>query len=245
MFARQSGSYKPAERDIARRLREKEGLPIRRIAKLLGVSPSSVHGWTSDIDVAPEHRDRNLNGPGGPNHPETVAKRNAAWIRLNRERRETAQMEGREQARAGDPLHLAGCMLYWAEGDKNRNTLGLSNSDPDMLRFFCRFLRRTLEVSDDRLALRVNVYLGGDLTIEDVRCYWLDALELRSSNWRQPIVDHAPTSSSGKRPHRLPFGVARVRVLKSTYLLQHIYGAIQEYAEFDEPRWLDLPRRAS
>jgi hypothetical protein len=34
-----------------------------------------------------------------------------------------------------------------------------------------------------------------------------------------------------------------LRVLKSTHLVQHIYGAIQEYAGFDEPRWLDGPPR--
>jgi hypothetical protein len=28
-------------------------------------------------------------------------------------------------------------------------------------------------------------------------------------------------------------------------LVQHIYGAIQEYAGFDEPRWLDGPPRKS
>ena len=28
-----------------------------------------------------------------------------------------------------------------------------------------------------------------------------------------------------------------------TQLVQHIYGAIQEYAGFEEPRWLDGPPR--
>ena len=32
-------------------------------------------------------------------------------------------------------------------------------------------------------------------------------------------------------------------VAKSTRILQHIYGAIQEYAGFEEPRWLDGPPR--
>jgi hypothetical protein len=27
--------------------------------------------------------------------------------------------------------------------------------------------------------------------------------------------------------------------LGSTQIVQHIYGAIQEYAGFEEPRWLD------
>jgi hypothetical protein len=30
----------------------------------------------------------------------------------------------------------------------------------------------------------------------------------------------------------------------STAIVQHIYGAIQEYGGFDEPRWLDCAPRA-
>ena len=30
-----------------------------------------------------------------------------------------------------------------------------------------------------------------------------------------------------------------IRVLKSTWLVQHIYGAIQEYGGFEESRWVD------
>jgi hypothetical protein len=39
--------------------------------------------------------------------------------------------------------------------------------------------------------------------------------------------------------------VCTLTVAKSTHLVQHIYGAIQEYARFEEPRWLDGPPRKS
>jgi hypothetical protein len=52
-------------------------------------------------------------------------------------------------------------------------------------------------------------------------------------------MNHTPTSSSGMKTNRLPYGVCNVRVLRSTALVQHIYGAIQEYGGFEEPRWLD------
>jgi hypothetical protein len=55
------------------------------------------------------------------------------------------------------------------------------------------------------------------------------------------VVNHYPTSSSGKQFNRLPYGVCALR-LNDTRIIQHIYGAIQEYAGFDEPRWLDGPR---
>lgn len=60
---------------------------------------------------------------------------------------------------------------------------------------------------------------------------------------RKGVENHLPTSSSGRKANKLPLGVCTLRVKKSTRLLQHIYGAIQEYGGFDEPRWLDGPPR--
>jgi hypothetical protein len=51
---------------------------------------------------------------------------------------------------------------------------------------------------------------------------------------------HQPLSNLEQRQkkNRLPYGVCQLR-LHSTPVIQHIYGAIQEYAGFEEPRWLD------
>jgi len=38
----------------------------------------------------------------------------------------------------------------------------------------------------------------------------------------------------------VPYGVCRL-CLGDTRIAQHIYGAIQEYGGFEEPRWLDGP----
>jgi hypothetical protein len=55
----------------------------------------------------------------------------------------------------------------------------------------------------------------------------------------EPVgLDLLPTSSSGRARNKLPYGVCTLRV-HSTWMVQHIYGAIQEYGGFDEPAWLD------
>ncbi|HVF77276.1 MAG TPA: hypothetical protein VNA28_03180 [Solirubrobacteraceae bacterium] len=41
-----------------------------------------------------------------------------------------------------------------------------------------------------------------------------------------------PTSSSGHAKNRLVYGVCSLK-LGSTHALQHIYGAIQEYGDFE------------
>ena len=129
-------------------------------------------------------------------------------------------------------------MLYWAEGDKSRNTVKFSNSDPRMLVVFRRFLTEALAVEIDEILMSLNVYTNNGLSIEEIEVYWLDLLELPHSSVRKHMVNHMPTSSSGRAKNRLRYGVCTLRV-HSTWIVQHIYGAIQEYGGFEEPAWLD------
>ena len=129
-------------------------------------------------------------------------------------------------------------MLYWAEGSKSRNSVQLSNSDVHLLRFFRHFLSTCFDVRAERFRVALHVYLGNGLEVQEIERYWLGHLDLPSSCLRRHQVNPLPTSSSGRKKNRLPYGVCRLTV-HDTRIVQHIYGAIQEYAGFDEPRWLD------
>lgn len=224
---------KSEERLEAQRLRGEEGLAITMIAARLGVSKSSVSRWVRDIALTPEQhaalRTRNplynaqLRGQGGRSRS----------ARLERER---AQLHGRELARRGDALHAQGCMLYWAEGTKSRNTVQFTNSDADMLELFLRFLRRCYGVRDDRVAFSVNCFTPDPTEI--VR-WWLSRLGLPAGCARAATVNRPSRASRGRRGHVLPHGTARLAVY-STFIVQSIYGAIQEYAGVARPEWLDL-----
>jgi hypothetical protein len=239
MFVRWDGQARDEEKYLeARRLREEDALPFKQIASQLDVSVSTAFLWTKDIVLDPESIDRNLYGPTGPLNREHVAARVATWRKKNRERRLSYQEAGRARARQGDSHHMAGCMLYWAEGSKERNAAKLCNSDVHMMRYFRRFLTACFDVPPEKLKLRLHVYLGNGLSIEEIEDYWLAELELSRSALRKHSINPLPTSSSGMKKNRLPFGVATLTV-NSTEIVQHIFGAIQEYAGFDEPRWLD------
>jgi hypothetical protein len=227
------------ERLEARRLRREEGMPIKRIAARLSVAPSTVLYWTKDIKLTPEQRARNACGPQGPQNPERIARRAEACRRSARARRLQSQQEGRALAALQEPLHQAGCVLYWAEGTKSRNEVCLANSDVHMQQLFIRFLRTYFALDADRFGVRLNVYTGNGLSIAEIEDYWLDALALPRSCLRKHTINHHPTSSSGTKKRKLPYGVCFLRVYKSTPIVQHIYGAIQEYAGFEETRWLD------
>ena len=234
---------KPNERREARRLR-RQGEPFKRIAAQLAVSVSTVHGWTRDIELTEEQKVQNLRGPRGPQNPAHIARRTESWRKKNRDRRRTYQEEGRKRARLREPLHIAGCMLYWAEGTKDRNVLKFVNSDPAMVCFFATFLKSCLGVKPEEFRIRLNVYTNNGLGLREIEDFWLACLELPRTCLRGHSLNHYPTSSSGAK-RSLPYGVCTLTVAKSTHLVQHIYGAIQEYAGFEEPRWLDGPPRKS
>ena len=129
-------------------------------------------------------------------------------------------------------------MLYWAEGAKARNSIQFTNSDPHMVALFKRFLTEALNVPPETILVSINVYTNNGMSLTEIERYWLELLDLPAENARKHMTNHMPTSSSGRAKNKLPYGVCTLRV-HNTWMLQHIYGAIQEYAGFDEPAWLD------
>ncbi|MBA3533585.1 MAG: hypothetical protein H0T73_16825, partial [Ardenticatenales bacterium] len=133
---------KPELRKEARRLRQ-EGKAINEIARILGVSKASVSVWVRDIELTEEQKAQLTK-------QQRSFKAQSAGAQANREKfrefRIAYQEAGRSKAREGSSLHMAGCMLYWAEGTKARTQVNFANSDPNMVRFFMRFLREEVDI---------------------------------------------------------------------------------------------------
>jgi hypothetical protein len=110
--------------------------------------------WVRDIELTAEQRARlRLLNPAY-NRQLSGQPRSGAMSRAT-----TRSAAGRSRPRkGGDALHVAGCMLYWAEGWKNRNQLSFANADPDMIRLFVRFLR-SLECETNGSASRATFSL--------------------------------------------------------------------------------------
>jgi hypothetical protein len=225
----------PAKYWEARRLRS-AGTPFKQIAKRLEISPATAHRWTADIELTREQE-----AAIAREAERRWTARAASWSETCQARRRSYQEQGRAKAREQDALHMMGTMLYWAEGAKDRNALVFANSDPGMVGLFVRFLREALGAEEDRISMRINVYLGNGLRIEEIEAYWLEITGLSASSLRAHTINHFPTSSSGRRAHKLPYGVCAIAIY-STQLVQHVFGAIQEYSDVDEPDWLDGAR---
>jgi transposase-like protein len=226
---------KTAEREEARRLRLEHGLPIKLIARIVGVAPSSVSVWVRDVQLTAEqlHALRRMNPAF--NRQLRGATRNAE---RGRARRSASQERGREMARKHEPLHVAGAMLYWAEGDKShKNAARISNSDPEILRLFVHFLRVYFDVPDRQLRVTCHLFADHVERQTEIEQFWLDVVQLPRSCLCKSHVNVYSKYSQKKRTNKLPYGTSRITV-HSTEIIQCIYGAIQEYGAFERPEWL-------
>lgn len=225
---------KTVEREQARELRRARGLPIKEIARLVGVAPSSVSVWVRDVPLTSVQIEALRQKNPAYNRQLRGANRNAE---RGRARRSAYQDEGRALARRANPLHVAGAMLYWAEGDKRSNCARLSNSDPELVRLFAHFLRTEFGVSDERLRITCNLFADHVDRQYEIEQFWLDLLELPRSCLCKSFVNVYSKYSQKKRRNKLPYGTVRVCV-HSARVVQSIYGSIQEYGGFERPAWL-------
>jgi len=202
---------------------------VKQIASLLGVSQSSVSLWVRDIRLTDQQRMRLIE--------RARSSRNRSRSAHFRSRRLADQNEGRILARQGDAMHVAGCMLYWAEGSKSRNTVQFVNSDPAVVRCFVEFLRTHFAVSDDAFRLDCNLFADHVERQREIEQFWLNTLDLPTSCLRKSTVNVYSKYSQKKRQNKLPYGTVRLCV-HSTRVVQSIYGSIQEYGGFERPEWL-------
>jgi len=208
-------------------------MSVRDIEQRLGIAHSTASIWVRDVELTPEQRD-------------ALRRRPRPGNTLHLRRRQAAQELGRLVARRGEPLHAIGCMLFWAEGSRHTNCVRLTNSDPALVCLFASFLRHYFDVPDQKFRVWCNLFADHADLQHEVEQFWLDALGLPRECLTKSTVNVYSRYSKKIRKNTLPYGTCRLTV-HDVRIVQHLYGAIQEYAGFERPEWLlsDAQRRAS
>jgi hypothetical protein len=154
-----------------------------------------------------------------------------------RKLREECQNKGKQKAKELNWLHISGCMLFWGEGSKKKNSVILTNSDVNMLKFFLKFLMECYNVRIEEIKLEINAYDNNGMSISDIEAYWCNALCLPKSCLRKSIINKYSKFSSKKKKGKLLYGTCKIMVHR-TDIVQNIYGAVQEYGDFRNEKWL-------
>lgn len=218
---------KPEKRTKARYLRE-QGWSVRAITDELDVSKSSVSRWIRDIELTDEQHKTLKN-----NQKDYLQKGTKVNSENSLKQRQLYQEMGSQKAKEMRPLHMMGCMLYWAEGTKDRNRVEFVNSDINMMKIFIQFLRNELGVPTSEISIRVTCHETNIVIVEKIERFWLKLLELPHNSLQKTQFKQG----SNSRRNRLQYGICSIRV-DNTMVVQHIFGAIQEYGQFNNTDWL-------
>jgi transcriptional regulator with XRE-family HTH domain len=114
-----------------------------------------------------------------------------------------------------DNLLILAC-LYWGEGTKRE--LNIINSDPDMLRVIISCLKE-LGIENSKIKATLRVYC--DINHKEAIQFWSTALNLPVSCFKNVNV------LVGKKSGKLPYGMCRIRVEKSSKYFKLIMSLIE------------------
>ncbi|MET9723236.1 hypothetical protein [Streptomyces zaomyceticus] len=208
-------------RDRARELRL-QGMTYDQIQLELGCSKSSISLWVRDLPKPePRYTDE-----------ERRARMNAGLARL-RSAREEERQETKRLAREAigaltdRELLMAGVVLYWAEGAKDkaysrRECLQFINSDPNVITLYLRWLD-LMGVTRDRLRLRVSIHESAD--VREAERFWADLAGVDASTFQKATLKRHNPRTVRKNTAQAYRGCLVIYVTGSAELYRRTEGA--------------------
>jgi hypothetical protein len=208
---------------------------MKEIAKLVGVSLSSVSCWVRDVPLTEEPacsvararpcRQWAFEGFAGKQHPSSFTSSclSAGWAGSGAA--EPSDACGRDACCSGPKAHGNGTVFSSRTQIQRWSATSLISYGPTT-----PFPQRT-SASTATSSQTISSVSGRSST------FWLEILELPASCLRKSTVNVYSKHSQKKRRNELRYGTVRVCV-HSTQVVQSIYGSIQEYGGFERPEWL-------
>lgn len=218
------------EKIEARKFR-KSGESIKKIAKKLYVSTSTVSLWCKDIKLSPsqiKELERRAHDPHYGRRLQYALDQQSKRIeKTKRLKKEGIEEIGKLSKRE---LFLVGVTLYWGEGFKKDNQAGFCSSDPKMIKIFLKWLFDCCGYTPQDLILRVTANISHQKRINEIQDYWSRITGIPSQEFRKPFYQTFKWKKIYENPNEY-FGVLRVRVRKSTDFLRKIHGWIEGLAK--------------
>ncbi|MFI5212727.1 MAG: hypothetical protein ACHQTE_02075, partial [Candidatus Saccharimonadales bacterium] len=164
-----------------------KGLSMKEIANKLQCSPNRVVYWMAQHDI---------------------------------KRRSISEAIYQQHNPLGDPFKLKkitsikdaqlmglGIGLYWGEGNKkNRHSVRLGNTDPELIRIFVQFLVELCGVDPKRL--RYSLQIFSDIDPQQALAFWMTELHTEQSQFGKVVV--TPARSLGTYRVKSIYGVLTV-----------------------------------
>ncbi len=202
------------------------GKSIRQIAKLLKISPSTASKWCKHIKLSPKQQEFLLNSESRTSHLRRLAKQSHR-NKLLRVKELTSEAKAEIKHLNKNELFLTGLALYWAEGFKSlkEGRVGFCNSDPKMIKFFIKWLKRSFDIKPEDLILRAEFNESHEYRKEEIEKFWSKTTRIPKEQFERSFYHKSIWLKRYENPENY-YGVLRIRVRKSSELLTRIRGWI-------------------
>lgn len=171
------------DKNKAIELRKRE-MSYSQIKSKLGVNKSTLSGWLSGMPLS-EKRIRELTS----HNPMRIERyrntmRSKKDARLNLIYKEVSKDIGLLSKR---DFFIAGLFLYWGEGGKvNKSMVSFTNTDPDMIKYFIKWVTTCLKVKKERLYVILHLYK--DMNIKDSIDFWSKEIDIKIEQFKKPYI---------------------------------------------------------
>lgn len=113
----------------------------------------------------------------------------------------------RNLSESGKRLHVAGIMLYWAEGSKlGKYVVDFANSDQEMAIIFLSMLRKIYRIDERRL--RIFLYCYANQKPDQLVNHWSKLLNVPKIQFTKPYIRQ---DFDWKKLTRMRFGLVHIR----------------------------------
>lgn len=217
---------KTKEKEIAIKLRKK-GLSYSEILKKIPVAKSSLSLWLKSVKLAKRQEQRLTE--------KKLAAMKMGWEACHRKRvllTQNIKNRARKEIKrlAKKELLLIGATLYWAEGAKEKQKatgIKFSNSDPQMIKLFIRWLVKICKIPKNNIYFEVYLHDSSANRELEVRKYWRKVTGFsdkyfRKTRWKKNKINTKRTNIGNNY-----FGLLNVNVKRSVNLNRRIQGWIE------------------
>jgi len=217
---------KTKEKNKAIELRRK-GSSIKDIAKRIKIAKSTVSLWCRDIELTSEQIERLCQKRIKGGYPGRIKGARMQYERrikkIKKYNKEGIKQVGKLSNR---DLLIAGLALYWGEGSKKTRSVSLSNSDPKIIKFAIKFLKRIFNIDKNRLSAYIGINQLHESRVEEVENYWSKITGIPREQFTKTTLIKAKNKKNYSN-FSVHYGTITIKVRKSSDLYYRIMGLIK------------------
>lgn len=182
----------------------KKGYSYNMIGQKIGVGKSTLSDWLNKIPFSPNKKVIERIG---------LAKLKSALFRHNQKMNEIAEMKKLAKEELGEitdrDLWILGIGLYLGEGSKSYETLGFSNSDPEVIKILVAWFKKNCHLKNKNFNPFIHAYPDND--IKKTINYWSRITKIPKKQFGKTYIDRRTNKLSVKRK-TLPYGTIDLRI---------------------------------